>query len=247
MMASKLFYYAFRVSIINIITLSMTGCALEVSTKAQTETHYEDRAELSKDILVTLGKRRLLDVVSKKIMDSHADIDVIDGLLFRDTAFPEGGWRLEQLLVEQTRDRLRQNLGVDYLVLIGPLELKWEKSNDAFIPIIVGTFGNEGKAGISAVILDVQLGNLIKKIDTIAKGKSQTVYYYFFMAHYNPEFELSSVERLTEGIAQTLTTLKPSGQIRIAVMAAEPGLIVEKVQPEKLQSESNETIQNSKN
>jgi len=40
--------------------------------------------------LVTLGPRKLLEKVTKEIQEANPAIDVVDGLTFRDVAFPEG-------------------------------------------------------------------------------------------------------------------------------------------------------------
>jgi hypothetical protein len=42
-------------------------------------------------IYITVGPRELIDNVSKRIVKQNPNIEIVDPLTFRDTAFPAGG------------------------------------------------------------------------------------------------------------------------------------------------------------
>jgi hypothetical protein len=105
-----------------IFSLSAASC-IPVPYPVTPEVAISEKPVLANDILLSVGPRELLESISREIKASHENIEIIDGELFRDTAFPEGGWRLGQLLEPSTCNRVQQQLNIDYLVIVGPEKL----------------------------------------------------------------------------------------------------------------------------
>ena len=119
-MIKLLSYHNWMVTSIAVILMSMLqGCAIIIPTPVRPEVQRIDDVVLNEDIYVTIGPRTLLKNVSDQIEKDRQNIIVEDPLLFRDTAFPEGGWLLKEFLDSQRCGEVVSQLGVEYLVLVG--------------------------------------------------------------------------------------------------------------------------------
>ena len=77
--------------------MTPSGCAI-VPYPVNPEVDRFDNVHLAGDTLVTVGPRVALEKVSERIEKKNSKVEVIDPILFRDSAFPQGGWQLEELL-----------------------------------------------------------------------------------------------------------------------------------------------------
>jgi hypothetical protein len=111
-----------------VIVLSILGCGVGVPTKAEVKVVRTQDMTIDDDDIVSMAPRILLEGVTKEIEVTYKNIELVDGLLFRDVAFPEGGWRLEKLLIPEISRKVSEQLNVDYLALVGAIEVSQGES-----------------------------------------------------------------------------------------------------------------------
>ena len=73
-----------------LVSLSLAGCII-VPYPVSSEDARVDEVQIAGEVYVTVGPRKLLEEVSKKITEHNHNIEIVDPLEFRDTAFPVGG------------------------------------------------------------------------------------------------------------------------------------------------------------
>ena len=200
----------------------ITSCGLNIPTRVSpTVTKNQQPVVLSDETLITLGPRRLLEEISQGITERNHDIEVIDGLLFRDTAFPNGGWTLKQLLTPVNCHRVYDLLQVDYLVLVGRIGTEHGESGGFFLPLVVGAIHAENTVKLSATLFDLKRGKLSCQVYSEAQGKERVFAYVILVVGNTPQILTAATEGLAEGIINEINALKKNRKIRIAVMAAE--------------------------
>lgn len=155
-----------------------------------------------------------------KIATSMPSIMPVDGLLFRDTAFPQGGWLLRDLLDEKNRTRIAQQLQVDYLVLVGPFEYTKGDWTGPTI-VIAGADTKVHKASLSATIYDLRAGTPIARIVSTALGNELLFSYVILMSGSTPHVVTPMLDAMVKAIAETISKAHPHASTRIAVLAAE--------------------------
>lgn len=214
------FLYVFKLVVVYIV-LSIMGCAVGVPSKPSREIMRSREVTVQDNAVVSLAPRELLEKVSKEINTSYENIELVDGVQFRDTAFPEGGWRLEKLLTPETAQRVSKQLNVDYLAVIGAWEVSEGEEKGFFIPLLAGALSAESKAALTALIVDLHTGKVISKIASQASGTSYILYYVIFMAGNEPQISSEAITGLANEIGSVITELNPQGTERLAILALE--------------------------
>ena len=75
-----------------LLGIALSGC-LAVPHSVDPEVSKTEKVVLpAEEILLTLGPRNFLHTMEEALDEVDPDLDIVDGLKFRDTAFPEGGW-----------------------------------------------------------------------------------------------------------------------------------------------------------
>jgi len=202
--------------------LILVGCGVGVPSKASFNVRRIDNGGVDQGVMVTLGPRKLLEKLSKEIVNNNKKIEIVDGLLFRDTAFPEGDWSLERVLEPKVRSRVSDALNVDYLILLGSPESASGKGEGFFIPMAIGAGSGESSTKISAVIIDLKKGGVVTQIESVGSGTGLFLYYVIFIVASEPQTETGAIEGLAMEIGDVLVENTQSKRIRIAVMAMEP-------------------------
>lgn len=203
------------------LALVLAGCGVGVPSKASVNVRRADNARIDEGVMVSLGPRKLLERLSKEIVSNNEKIEVVDGLLFRDTAFPEGNWSLERLLEPEVRSRVGDVLRVDYLVLLGTPESTSGEEEGFFIPMAVGAMSVEGSTKISASVIDLKTGKLVTQIDSVASGKGHILYYVIIVVGNEPQTVTGAIDGLAKEISDVLLAIEPAEKIRVAVLATE--------------------------
>jgi hypothetical protein len=208
-----------------LVILSAGGCGVAVPTRPAVEVKRGQPVEIGEDAVVSLGPRRLLEELSGEIAKQYPDIEVVDGLLFRDTAFPEGGWNLATLFESGAGRRVSDALDVDYLVLVGAAKTKEGEEKGFLVPLLAGAMSVESSTTLSAMILDLRSGEQMSRIECRAHGTSRMVYYVIFIAGTGPmSLQSGAAKGLAGEIGKVITELSPPGKHRVAVLALEhPG------------------------
>jgi len=96
-----------------VFVLSVMGCGVAVPAKAEIKVVRSQDMTIDDNDIVSMAPRRLLEEITKELKSTYKNIEIVDGFLFRDTAFPEGGWRLKELFVPEVRRRVNEQLTIN--------------------------------------------------------------------------------------------------------------------------------------
>lgn len=206
-----------------IFSLSAASC-IPVPYPVSPEVEISEKPLLANDILLSVGPHELLESISTEITASHENIEIIDGELFRDTAFPEGGWRLGQLLEPSTCNRVRKQLNIDYLLIVGPENLIRSDDKGFYIPLLIGASSEDKVSRISSVILDMKTGKMVCQISSEAHGTERAAVYIVIVAGTIPLTSSSAIKGLAREAGRVINNLSNSEKVRISVIAAESEL-----------------------
>lgn len=198
---------------------SLAGCAVGVPTKPDVEIERCQPVMIDEASLVSVSPRVLLQKFTKAIEAEYPRIELIDGLTFRDAAFPEGGWQLRTLLDPRVSARVSELLNVDYLVLVNRPQLVQGEEEGFFFPLLVGAMSVEGTLKISALIVDLRNGEVLTRLDCQAQGTSHIYHYVIFIAGNEPMLGPEAIKKLAREIGKAVTELKHAP--RVALLAVE--------------------------
>lgn len=204
-----------------LLVLLVTGCGVAVPTPPTVDVVHSQPVRIYKRAVISVGPRRLLDDLATEIVREYGEIEIVDGLLFRDTAFPEGGWKLETLLQPDVSRQVSEELDVDYLILTGELKLDEGEEEGFLVPLLAGAMSVESESAISAVIMDLRSGELVTRVTCKARGTTRLVYYVIFVAGNAPMIDSGATKGLAREIGKVVTDLSPTGTPRVAILALE--------------------------
>jgi len=216
------YFIKFIAMTIGVGITSLTGCAMTAPVEGKPEVFHYDKAALSEDMLVTVGPRRLIELLAKHIAETDPALETINALEFRDTAFPGGGWHLRELLVPDQRANIVEQFQVDYLILVTPLVYSVGDETGVFVPLIAGARSAEHKASLSATIYDMNSGIALCRIDASAKGQERVFSYIIIFTGTTPHVVKPALTAMVKDIVQTIRAVNQKPRIRIAILAAEP-------------------------
>ena len=205
------------------LTLSVTGC-LAVPHPVSPDVTLNENPVLTNDIILSLGPRELLEDFTNHISGTYENIEVVDGMLFRETAFPDGGWKLSQLLEPDTCSRVSIQLDIDYLVIVGQEELSFGEEKGGYFPLLYGAMWQEKVSKISSVILDMKTRETVRQISSEAHATEMAVIYVVIVAGNVPLTSSSAIKGLAKDTGRVIDELVKSEKVRIAVIAAESTL-----------------------
>ena len=197
----------------------MSSCVV-VPYPVSSDVRRLDDAELNDRLYIHVGPRGLLERVSERIVAETPDIEVIDPMLFRDTAFPEGGWSLHELLKEGRCQQISSNLDVQFLVLLTPLKFKEGEEQGFFIPLAFGAMAFPEESTLSALIVDLRSGSFLCRLDAASSGSARMLYYVIYIAAADPMTESAVIRDLSEAIGKAISEEMDAEPVRIAVLAA---------------------------
>jgi hypothetical protein len=222
MKPNSLARYRITKLIVVALILSISGC-LPLPYYVSPDVTINEQDELLDDgITLTIAPRELLEKISKVITDSHENIEIVDGLVFRDTAFPEGGWKLSQLLDPVTRKRISTQLDVRYLVIVGRNELLRSGGEYKMIlPGVLGAASAEKVSTISAAIIDIMTGETECQVSSVARGTERAAHWVIIVAGTIPLTSASAIKALAREIGRKINNLAGPEKTRIAILATE--------------------------
>jgi hypothetical protein len=201
--------------------LLSSACVIVPYTPKASAEHRAVQVRAPEQVIVSIGPRRFLDQASKSIGSAERRVELFDRQSFRDAAFPEGGWTLQELLGEPAREHVSA-LGLDYAVLLGPIATEMLDSKGAAIRQL-GVWGydkTDERATLSAVVIDLRSSMIIDFIEVEAAGSSGAAG-LFYGVIWAPSFDASIMKGMARHVADTLVAAKPQGPIRTVVVAAE--------------------------
>lgn len=203
-----------------VMIVQLAGCVI-VPYPVSHENVRTDEVEITDQIYVTVGPRKLIDDVSKRIVKHNPNIELVDPLLFRDAAFPAGRWSLNELLEPDTRTRVAEQLDMQYLVLLTPMLVEEGEEEGFLIPLAFGAMAVSENSTLSAIIIDLRRGSVICQLSSSSSGHGRLLYYVIYIVAADPMTESAVISGLSESIAETLAAESHSGRLRVAVLAAE--------------------------
>ena len=201
--------------------LSVMGCGVAVPTRAEIKVVRSQDMTIDDNDMVSMAPRRLLEEITNELKSTHKNIEIVDGLLFRDTAFPEGGWRLGELFVPEVRRRVNEQLNLDYLALVGAIETSQDEEKGFMFPGLLGALSVEGTSTITAIVIDLRTGELVSRIVSEARGTAFILNYIIILAANEPQIDSGTAEGLAREIGKVITELAKPGKTRLAVLALE--------------------------
>ncbi len=217
---NKFIWFATRLIEI-IVVLSIVGCGVGVPTRAEIKVMRTQDMQIDDDDIVTMAPRRILEAITREIEKTYKNIELVDGFLFRDTAFSEGGWRLKKLLMPEIGGKVSEQLGVDYLVVVGAIEASQGEAKGFMIPPVLTIASGEGISTITALIIDLKSGLLVSRIVCEARGTTHIFHYVILVAGNEPQTESGAMEGLAREIGRVITESNQSGTARLAILGLE--------------------------
>jgi hypothetical protein len=180
-----------------------------------------DQVAVSSDVYITVGPRKLLEKVSSQIEKNSDNIEVIDPLVFRDAAFPDGGWSLNELLSSPRCIEITERLNVDYLILVGMRATEEGDLDGFFIPLVAGAGSIPEESSLSALVIDLRRQSIVCEFVATAESTGRMLYYVIVVVGTNPMTESAVIKGIADGISKELSQLGSGEVVRIAVLAAE--------------------------
>jgi hypothetical protein len=203
-----------------VLVLSAVSCVLPYPIPADVK-HIEITS-FPDDAILTLGPRRVLTDVAESVTEADSNIEVIDGVLFRDTAFPEGDWLLRNMLMPNTCNRISEELDVDYLVLVSTKGVLTVEEKDTALPLLVLAFGaTEKEMTVNAILLDLKTGESVCQVSSQAHGTERYFMWVVFWAASGPYTWSSASTGLGEELSKIIRGHTASEKVRIAIMAVD--------------------------
>lgn len=202
-----------------VLAILFGGCIAPSPVTPEVRVYEEVR--FSDDALVSVGPRRLLKELSERITKHDSNIAPVDGLAFRDTAFPEGGWSLPALIeTPERRSSVATTYDAKYLVLVGPARLEEITDSKSVEWAFGGTVATETST-LSAAVIDLRSGEAVSLLVVNAAGTYRMGYFLVYVAGNNPTTEAAVYKGLSEAIVDTVRKNSGGGKVRIALLAAE--------------------------
>jgi hypothetical protein len=173
-------------------------------------------------IVVTAGPRALLEEVAKRLRRQDEQFTIVSAAEFADVAFLDEDVHLARLLDPSVCARVRQQLDVRYVVLVGEIEEQTLEER-GFMAVYMGFFGAskaKERTALAATIIDVERAQPLQNVSSNAEGLGLGVgvFYGLFVV---PMTESSAKAGLVRGVAASIRQAAGAGPLNIAVMAAE--------------------------
>jgi len=206
----------------SLLALLLAGC-IAIPYPAPVDVVRIDDVRLADDIVVSAGPSTLLESLGERLEDAHRGLRVMDPIAFRDAAFPEGGWRLQELLETGRCRRVAEDLGIRFLVLVGGGVTEGRDEMGIMMPLMmpVGAMTMGQTSVLSAVIIDLERGVPACQLRSEGKGFGMALVWVVFSAFVVPLTDSSAERGLARAIAEALVDESDDGPFRIALMAAE--------------------------
>lgn len=209
-----------------LMCLLLSGCII-VPHGVEPDTARSERAVLpEKEILLTRGPRHFLESMETALAEADPALVIVDGMAFRDAAFPEGGWTLAEMLTPAARQRVRQQLSVDYLLLFGPLqyesgEVEGPNTITLGAPIAAGVGHIDEQSTLSGLIIDLASSDIVSQVDVTAAGSSSFAIWIIVAVGTYAETGESAMRGMAGALATEIRGHSQKPKPSIALLAAE--------------------------
>lgn len=205
-----------------VVALFITGCVFVPYPVIPTVERMEE-VRLADDAVVSAGPRRLLERISDRLEKQNEALTVVDPIAFRDAAFPKGGWHIKELLQPGRCQQVAQELGVQFLVLIGGGANRTRDEMGIMMPMMLpaGAMTMGETSVLSAVIIDLTRGETTCRLRSQADGTGAMFAWVLAVAAIAPMTETAAERGLANAILDAITDAGARSSLRVAVLAAE--------------------------
>ena len=207
--------HALRRSLALIALLGAVGC-IPIPYKPDAKLEPEAVQPVPADIVVSASDDEQTEALAKRINKSDPKIKVRPHRDVADVAFPNGDTTLAELLEPARRERLKQESGITYLVLVGDLTHKEISHLGGFIPLLgLGTFKEQ--KGVTAAVVDLEIGESLGGMSATTEGRTTGAIYGFYGLFLVPMMDTSVYEAVADGAARAIRERTPEGPVYIIV------------------------------
>jgi len=204
------------------LTILLCSACIVLPVPVEPKIEPVNDVEIPDEMLVSLGPGNLLDALTKKLVKNNPDIEVVDALTFRDTAFPDGGWRLKDLLDPIVAAQVADMTNVIHLALVSVRNLnEWDEDFSVMVPLAFGALSGEEKSVMSVMIFDLRQPQAVAKSVVTAIGHTRGAYLVVYGLFFDPMTVAGVENGVVEAIAQAVTSEAGDKPVRIALLAAE--------------------------
>ena len=208
--------FAFAIVFVVMLLHSLSGC---VPYPVSPESDISNHTLVDQELLLTLAPREYLEDFTEEITRNYENIEVVDGMLFRDSAFPEGEWKLKQFIEPKNYSRVKAALVLDYVVILGQEELLLGEVEGIFIPFF-GAGAQKKESKVSAVVFDITSGEFVRQINVQAEGHVGGIFVAVIGGGAEASTRSSAVKGLAKETGRVIGELVGPEKARIAVIAA---------------------------
>lgn len=174
--------------------------------------------------LVSIGPRAEILEANKRLLKRSERFQSVPSLEVRDAAFPDGGWRLEQLLDTASVARLAP-LELDVLVLLEPLREETLRSrSDLSLDRGLGFSGTETgleRVTYAAWLFDPRRGCLLERVEASSSANSYNFGLRFVLFAVWPMVERSATNAFFDELADRMERFATGQHVRFGVLALE--------------------------
>lgn len=182
-----------------------------------------EEVRLAADVVVSAAPRRLLEGVSERLEKANDELTVVDPIAFRDAAFPEGGWRVDDLLQPGRCQAVAKELDVRFLVLIGGGAVRARDEMGIMAPLMMplGAMTMGETSVLSAVVVDLESGETACRVRSQAEGTGAMFAWVMAVVAIAPMTGSAAERGLARAITDAIADEGVHGPMRVAVLAAE--------------------------
>ena len=206
--------------VVVLVSLKISGClVVPIPYPVEAETTVVEGVKITG--YLSVGPRRLIEDIALRIEKFDERIEAVDPIVFRDMAFPDGGWSIAELLKDDNCTSLRKSSGVRFLVLlvVGPPQ-RDQKEKTVSLGLGATGYATE-KSQLSAVLVDFDNSKVVCQIDSTATGRE--LFFVTWAGGYatNAITEPSVKNALAQAIATRLRYEAGESVVKVAILAAE--------------------------
>ena len=207
--------HALRRGLALIALLGVVGC-IPIPYKPDATLTPEAVQPVPADIVVSASDDEQTESLAKEIKERDPRIKVRPHRDVAAVAFPNGDTTLAELVDPAQRERLKQESGVTYLVLVGDLTYKEISHLGGFIPLLgLGTFKEQ--KGVTAAVVDLESGESLGGMSATTEGRTTGAIYGFYGLFLVPMMDTSVYEAVADGAARAIRERTPEGPVYIIV------------------------------
>jgi len=203
-----------------LVVLLGSGCAM-APHPVEPYVNRTQEIDVADDTLVSIGNYELMESLTARLKKNDYGLEIADRIVFRDTAFPNGGWQLNELLTPENCARTISETGVTHMALIGPAAIEEEEIEGYYFPLVIGGMKADQKLTLAAVIYDLRSQDIVCRIESSAEGSSLIAIYIIIAVGTWPLTESAALNGLADEIALAISEDMNGEPTKIVLMGAE--------------------------